>query len=320
MNPAIKRIWLTGTTLVLLGSGPLFAQSALTPEQLTLRVERLTELSQRSEAKLSTAQDQLKTLSDEMSRMGRLVDNRAMLEMIQQVDQISEDINLLRGEIEVQGNDIGEIKKRQRELYKDTDRRLRAMESRTLGLAPAAAVTAPPVSTQSQSSGTTAGTGSQTPSLAPSTDASGTAAAAAAAASTSAAVSAPQAGEKEAYQAAFDTLKEGRYKQAKVELQEFLDKYPTSSFAGNAQYWLGEAHYVTRNFTQGIVEFEKVLNSFPGSSKVPDAMLKLGYTYYELKQYPQSQTVLQDLRTRFPDETAARLASKRLDRIRKEGH
>ncbi len=139
MKPAIKRIWLTGTTLILLGSGPLFAQSALTPEQLTLRVERLTELSQRSEAKLSTAQDQLKTLSDEMNRMGRLVDNRAMLEMIQQVDQISEDINLLRGEIEVQGNDIGEIKKRQRELYKDIDRRLRDMESRTVGQAPVAA-------------------------------------------------------------------------------------------------------------------------------------------------------------------------------------
>jgi hypothetical protein len=92
--------------LVLSAHTPLYAQSTLTPEQLTLRVERLTELSQRSEAKLSSAQEQLKKLSEEMSRMGRLVDNRAMLEMIQQVDQISEDINLLRGEIEVQGNDI----------------------------------------------------------------------------------------------------------------------------------------------------------------------------------------------------------------------
>ena len=78
----------------------VLAQSALTPEQLTLRVERLTELSQRSDAKLSSVQEQLKTLSEDMDRMGRLVDNRAMLEMIQQVDQISEDINLLRGEVE----------------------------------------------------------------------------------------------------------------------------------------------------------------------------------------------------------------------------
>ena len=33
--------------MALLACGSLFAQSALTPEQLTLRVERLTELSQR---------------------------------------------------------------------------------------------------------------------------------------------------------------------------------------------------------------------------------------------------------------------------------
>jgi tol-pal system protein YbgF len=302
MNAVIKRVCLSGAALVLLVNGPLFAQSALTPEQLTLRVERLTELSQRSDAKLSTAQEQLKALSEDMSRMGRLVDNRAMLEMIQQVDQISEDINLLRGEIEVQGNDVVDIKKRQRELYQDIDRRLRDLESRAVGQAPAAQVTVPPASAP-------AGSAAQVPPLAP----SGAAVAAAP-------VTATQAGEKEAYQAAFDTLKEGRYKEAKVELQAFLVKYPNGRFSGNAQYWLGEAHYVTRNFDQGIVEFEKVLNGFPGSNKVPDAMLKLGYTYYELKQFPQSKTVLQDLRTRFPDETASRLATKRLDRIRKEGH
>jgi tol-pal system protein YbgF len=291
MSAVIKRICLSGAALVLLVNGPLFAQSTLTPEQLSLRVERLTELSQRSEAKLSTVQEQLKSLSDDMTRMGRLVDNRAMLEMMQQVDQISEDINLLRGEIEVQGNDVVDIKKRQRELYQDIDRRLRDLESRAVGQAPAAQVTVPP---------TSAPAGSAAVAAAP--------------------VTATQAGEKEAYQAAFDTLKEGRYKEAKAELQAFLVKYPNGSFSGNAQYWLGEAHYVTRNFDQGIVEFEKVLNGFPGSNKEPDAMLKLGYTYYELKQFPQSKAVLQDLRTRFPDETASRLAAKRLDRIRKEGH
>ncbi|MCG6891212.1 MAG: tol-pal system protein YbgF [Gammaproteobacteria bacterium] len=311
MNAVIKRVCLSGATLVLLVNGPLFAQSALTPEQLTLRVERLTELSQRSEAKLSDVQEQLKTLSEDMGRMGRLIENRAVLDMIQQVDQISEDINLLRGEIEVQGNDVIEIKKRQRELYQDIDRRLRDLESRTVGQAPATQITVPQVSAPAQPAVSTSGSAALVPSLAP---------AAGAAAAASAPVTPTQAGEREAYQAAFDTLKEGRYKEAKVALQAFLDQYPNGSFSGNAQYWLGEAHYVTRNFEQGIVEFEKVLNGFPGSNKVPDAMLKLGYTFYELKQFPQSKAILQDLRTRFPDETASRLATKRLDRIRNEGH
>ena len=295
-------------------SAPLLAQSALTPEQMTLRVERLTDMSKSSEAKLSAVQEQLKTLSEEMGRLDRLIDNRAVLEMIQQVDEISEDINLLRGEIEVQGNEIGEIKKGQRTLYLDIDRRLRDLESRSVSQAPAAQIALPAAAAASQSTGSGASSASQTPSLAPVT-------AGAAAASTSAASPAPeQPGERAAYKAAFDTLKEGRYKEAKAEFQAFLDQYPSSSFSANAQYWLGEAHYVTRNFNQGIIEFEKVITGFPGSNKVPDAMLKLGYTYYELKQYPQAKTVLQDLRKRFPDETASRLAAKRLDRIRKEGH
>jgi tol-pal system protein YbgF len=306
--------------LVLSANTPLYAQSTLTPEQLTLRVERLTELSQRSEAKLSSVQEQLKKLSEEMGRMSRLVDNQAMLEMIQQVDQISEDINLLRGEIEVQGNDINQVKKRQRELYQDIDRRLRDMESRTVSQAPVAPAIVPQTSAPAEPTVEPSSSGTETPSLLP---AAGTSAAAASTPATTPAAAAPQAGEKEAYQAAFDTLKEGRYKEAKVELKAFLDKYPQSSFAGNAQYWLGEAHYVTyvtRNFEQGVIEFQRVINGYPSSNKVPDAMLKLGYTHYELKQFPQAKTVLQDLRTRFPNETAARLAAKRLDRIRKEGH
>jgi len=305
MKAAIKRACWTGAALALLASGTLFAQSALTPEQLTLRVERLTELSQRSEAKLSAAQSQLKAVAEQMDRMGRMVDNPAVLDMIQQVDNISEDINLLRGEIEIQGHELGEIKKRQRELYQDIDRRLRDLENRPMSQAPAAQISVPQVAAPAQAAvGST-----EAPSLAP--------------APAPAPASAPSPTEEEervAYQTAFDTLKEGRYKEAKVELRAFLDKYPNSSYAGNAQYWLGEAHYVTRNFEQGIVEFETVLNTYPGSNKVPDAMLKLGYTFYELKQYPQAKAILQDLRERFPDETAARLAVKRLDRIRKEGH
>ena len=311
---SIRKIILAGIVLSASASTSVFAQSTLTPEQLSLRVERLTELSQRSEAKLSAVQAQLKKLSEEMSRQGRLIDNRAMLDMIQQVDEVSEDIGLLRGEIEVQGNDINEIKKRQRELYLDIDRRLRDIESGATTQAPAGQISVPQVGTTASAG--TATTGQQTPSVEPSTPKPATSTTA----SVSQTPSATQSAEKAAYQAAFDTLKEGRYKQAKTELKTFLDKYPNSSFAGNAQYWLGEAHYVTRNFDQGVVEFEKVLKNYPTSNKVPDAMLKLGYTFYERKQFDQAKAVLQDLRERFSKTTAARLATKRLDRIRKEGH
>ena len=315
---SVHRVVLPAIVLAAAITAPVFAQGTLTPEQLTLRVERLTELSQRSETKLSAAQEQLKKLTEDMSRMGRLVDNRAMLDMIQQVDEISSEISELRGEIEVQGNDINELKKRQRELYLDIDRRLRDLESGASTKAPTGQITVPPVGTDTSVESAT--TSSQpTPSLQQSTTAAATTTQTTTA-SVSQSSSATQSQEKAAYQAAFDKLKEGRYKNAKVALKTFLGKFPNSSYAGNAQYWLGEAHYVTRNFDQGIIEFKKVLETYPTSNKVPDAMLKLGYTFYELKQFPQAKSILQDLRERFQGATAARLATKRLDRIRKEGH
>ena len=300
-----------GLVLAAAGAGPAIAQT-LTPEQLSLRVERLTELSQRTEAKLGTLQEQLMLLSEELSRVGRLVDNRAVIDMIQQVDQLAGEVSTLTGAIEQQTYELDGIKQRQRELYADIDRRLRNLESGSTGAA------AGPISVPQVDSGSTAGAQSAAPAASAGGQATSSSQATASLAAPSPATATPE--ERDAYQAAFDTLKEGRYKNAKTELRAFLDRYPNSTYAGNAQYWLGEAHYVTRSFEQGITEFRNVLEKYPDSNKVPDAMLKLGYTYYELRQYPQAKAVLADLQQRFPNETAARLAAKRLERIRKEGH
>ncbi len=324
MNAVVNALRSIGlAALLTLPAAPALAQGALTPEQLTLRVERLTELSQRTESKLGNVQAQLKQLSEDMSRLSRLIDNRAMLEMIQLVDNLSEEISQLNGAIEQQGFDIDEIKKRQRELYLDIDRRLRDLESGAMAAAPSQPITVPQVATTPsvETPAASQTTQSSTPAPAPAPPPEPAASSSqTTTASISATPSVTQSEEKAAYQAAFDTLKEGRYKKAKTELKAFLGKFPNSSYAGNAQYWLGEAHYVTRNFDQGITEFQKVLETYPNSNKVPDAMLKLGYTFYELKQFPQAKQILQDLRQRYPKSTASRLAAKRLDRIRKEGY
>ena len=126
--------------------------------------------------------------------------------------------------------------------------------------------------------------------------------------------------ERAAYQKAFDMLKEGRYKMANASFLEFVARYPGSNYAGNSQYWLGESNYVTRKFKQAIEEFSKVLEKYPNSNKVPDAMLKLGYTYYELHEFDNARSILTQLQQNYPKGTTSRLASKRLDRMSKEGH
>ncbi|MCH7880641.1 MAG: tol-pal system protein YbgF [Proteobacteria bacterium] len=284
---------------------PIVQGQALTPDQLTRQVKSLGVKAENTEMTLGN-------IEQEVQKLYRMIDNRAVLELFQKVDVLADEISQLRGEIEQQTNDLSGIKKRQRELYLDIDRRLRDLENRASAQTPAVApidisiLDSLPEPVLPGTTGTAAGT---TGTAAPqpttgSSQVSGT----------------TSSEERAAYQAAFDTLKEGRYKKAKAEFKRFLNQYPGSSFAGNAQYWLGEAHYVTRRFEQGIVEFGLVLKIYPNSSKVPDAMLKLGYTYYELKQFEQAKSLLLELRKRYPKSTAFRLAGKRLDRIRKEGY
>ncbi|MEE8365504.1 MAG: tol-pal system protein YbgF [Gammaproteobacteria bacterium] len=289
---------------------PIVQGQALTPDQLTQQVKSLGVKAENTEMTLGN-------IEQEVQKLYRMIDNRAVLELFQKVDVLADEISQLRGEIEQQTNDLSGIKKRQRELYLDIDRRLRDLENRASAQAPAVApidipiLDSLPEPVLPGTTGTAASTtGTTTPEpTTGSSQVSGT---------KQPIVTSSE--ERAAYQAAFDTLKEGRYKKAKTEFKRFLDQYPGSSFAGNAQYWLGEANYVTRRFEQGIVEFGLVLKNYPNSSKVPDAMLKLGYTYYELKQFEQAKSLLLELRKRYPKSTAFRLAGKRLDRIRKEGY
>ena len=269
------------------------AGAALTPDQLTLRVEETSRA--------------LANIQQELIRLSNQIENRAMLDIFQRVDELADEVSQLRGELEVQSNDLAGLKKRQRELYLDIDRRLRDLENRSTGQSSGVdPVQTPSVDT---STGQTSGSGNTGTSVVEPIQNT----------TQSSQPSTTSSEEKAAYQKAFDTLKEGRYKKAKASFTRFLKKYPNSIYAGNAQYWLGEANYVTRNFQQGIIEFNQVVTRYSNSAKVPDAMLKLGYTYYELKQYEQAKTVLQELRKQHPKSAAFRLAGKRLDRMRKEG-
>ncbi len=126
--------------------------------------------------------------------------------------------------------------------------------------------------------------------------------------------------EKAAYDQAFQSLKDLRYTDAAESFQTFIARYPQSEYADNAQYWLGESYYVTRNYDIALEAFDDLLQKYPDSSKKPDALLKIGYAHYELKQWDQARAALEQVKQQFPDTTLARLADNRLRSMRMEGH
>jgi len=234
-------------------------------------------------------------LEQRVKRLEKLVEGQGLVDMYLRLETLQQEVQQLRGEVEVQTNTIEGLKQQQRQLYLDIDRRLRQLESGVVSKTPSTLT--PPVTNPGAASA---------PSKAPAKQITP--------------ASADPVVEENAYRAAFKLLKEGRYSPATSRFRDFLTKYPASGYADNAQYWLGEISYVTRAFERAIGEFDKVLNNYPDSTKHADALLKQGYCYYELKNYTKANELLTLVGTRYPHSTAARLAEKRRQKISAEGH
>ena len=118
--------------------------------------------------------------------------------------------------------------------------------------------------------------------------------------------------EQSIYGQAFDALKAGSYSVAIAGFQDFLNQYPSSSLAPNAEYWLGEAHYVNRDFAAAESAFQAVLDKWPTSAKAPDAMLDLGNTQLAQGKAAKGRATLHRVVSQYAGTDAANRAQTRL--------
>ena len=118
--------------------------------------------------------------------------------------------------------------------------------------------------------------------------------------------------EKTTYENATALFQSGDYKGAAAALQEFVRRYPTSAYASNAQYWLGNAYYALGDYKKAIAAQEVVTSTYADSAKVPDAMLNIASSYALLKDSKNAKKALQQLVSKYPDSSAAKTAKDRL--------
>jgi len=227
--------------------------------------------------------------ADRLAALEKSLDAQGAGVMAGEVTQLKSEVRELRGLIEQLTHELQKQQQSQRQLYNDIDRRLQGMEARA-GSAPVAAEVQP----GDGLSATAPVDGSAAGALATGDDRSD-------------------------YLAAFDALQQGKTAEAIPAFQQFLVKHPNSSYTSNAVYWLGEAHYVSKNYPQAVAEFQKLITQYPQSNKASGAMLKLGYIHYETRNFTQAREVLESVKTRYPDSKVSTLASERLERMRKEG-
>jgi tol-pal system protein YbgF len=123
-------------------------------------------------------------------------------------------------------------------------------------------------------------------------------------------------GEQKSYENAMALFKDGDYKGAGAALNDFLRRFPTSPFAANAQYALGNSFYVQSDYRDALSAQQVVVKNYPSSPRAPEALLNIASCYVELKDKAGAKRTLDMLIDKYPDSPSAQTAKERLHAIK----
>lgn len=220
------------------------------------------------------------SLEERLDQLERVIDarNSAQMNLLNQVNMLQEEVAELRGVTEEHAFQLEQLLTRQRELYQEIDRRL-ANQSTA------------PTNTQVIDSSAVTGDSSK--------------------ADYSADLS-----ENDAYDRAIKlVLEDKRYQDAIPAFQQFLERFPNSSYAPNAHYWLGQLLFSDGNYDGAAEQFQTVVDDYPDSNKRADCLLKLGSIARQQGQNAAARDYFNQVVSGYPDSTEAGLARQRLNEL-----
>lgn len=199
-------------------------------------------------------------------------------ELALQMEQMQQEIAVLRGRLEEQDHQLKRMRDEQQQRYLDLDRRLSVLLS-TPAAAPAP--TSGPVS------------------AAPVTD-------------TPSAQSAA-----EDYQQAMTLVREKQFPEASAAFERFIKAYPQDPLVVNALYWSGEVWLVLGDLEKALQQFRRVVNDHAGHDKEADASYKVGVTLHRQGNVAEAKVWLQRVIDRFSGKAdgTVRLARSYLDKL-----
>jgi tol-pal system protein YbgF len=122
--------------------------------------------------------------------------------------------------------------------------------------------------------------------------------------------------EKADFDAALGIFRSGQFAQAQTAFAEFVKRYPQSGYNASALFWLGNAQYATRNYTEAIANFRSMLSLAPDHAKAPEAVLSIANCQIELKDLKAARRTLEDLTKAYPVSEAAQAGRERLSRLK----
>lgn len=267
-----KLILATG---LLLSLSPAAHAALFGDDEARKKIVEIQAQNQVTQATLSELKANQQALEKRLADIEAIVKGQGMLDMLSKIEGLNQELNRVKGQLEVATHQLETTQQRQKDLYADTDGRLRKLEG-----------------------GSVAATG----------EAQGANNGAAQATQAGAEASA----EVKDFDAAQALLKSGKYKESFDAHEKFLQTYPTSSFAPEAQYSLGYTQFSLKNYKAAIATQQKMAKQYADHPKAPDALFNVANSQIQLADIDGAKKTLRELLSRYPNSEVAPSAKKRL--------
>ena len=108
-----------------------------------------------------------------------------------------------------------------------------------------------------------------------------------------------------AFAAALNTFRAREHGQAVLDFLDFIAKYPKHVRVPSAQYWIGEAYYVERDYPQALIEFNRLVQIAPTSPAAADALLRIGMCHANLREPAPAAAAWERIVREYPRSDAA---------------
>lgn len=118
--------------------------------------------------------------------------------------------------------------------------------------------------------------------------------------------------ETDVYTAAKQLFDQNEFEKAREGFEKLLKKFPNSTRADNAQFWIGETYYRERWYEKAILEYQKVIEKYPNGNKVAAALLKQGFAFLNLGDKPNARLILKELVKKYPSSNEATVGKQKL--------
>lgn len=188
-----------------------------------------------------------------------------------QMQVLQEEVQMLRGMVEELNYELQQIKQRQMDDYLDLDRRLSAVDSGT------------PAPVQNQTGAMSYGSAN----IAPSASADG-----------SNGLVSTEMVDAAVVKANYDNasnllLKQRDMDGAVLAFKQHIVDFPSSPYAPNAYYWLGEIYLLQGQDELSRQAFTSVLEQYADHSKAMDSRFKLGKIYHQMGELDRARELLE---------------------------